>query len=137
MSNVHPANEVINAAIDLAERISSHSLVALKAIKKAIDAGNEFWITLFIIIFIFGSFQITEFLVSSAFQMPLHEGLQLERELFFKALSSVSLCLLTFDIFVGKCSIFMYDFRVMVKKESVPIWKRGHQNLTTDNVYIK
>nr|CUU98978.1 hypothetical transcript [Hymenolepis microstoma] len=61
VSNVHPVNEVINASVDLAERISSHSLVALRASKKAINA---------------------------AFQMPLNEGLQLERELFLRALSS-------------------------------------------------
>ncbi|VDO06043.1 unnamed protein product [Rodentolepis nana] len=61
VSKVHPVDEVVNASVDLAERISSHSLVALRASKKAINA---------------------------AFQMSLNEGLHLERELFLKALSS-------------------------------------------------
>ncbi|KAM7541804.1 hypothetical protein Aperf_G00000005868 [Anoplocephala perfoliata] len=60
-SSLHPVTEVVDSAVSLAERISSHSLVALRAAKKAVNA---------------------------AFQMSLDEGLQLERELFLKALSS-------------------------------------------------
>ncbi len=40
VSRVYPVDELLDKAIELAERISAHSLQALSAAKKAVNAGN-------------------------------------------------------------------------------------------------
>ncbi|EUB61531.1 Enoyl-CoA hydratase [Echinococcus granulosus] len=61
VSSVYPVTEVVDRAIALAERISAHSLVALRAVKRAVGA---------------------------AYQLPLDQGLKVEREIFLATLSS-------------------------------------------------
>ncbi|CDS39491.1 enoyl coenzyme A hydratase [Echinococcus multilocularis] len=75
VSSVYPVTEVVDRAIALAERISAHSLVALRAVKKAVGAGEK---------------KLLEHYIANccSYQLPLDQGLKVEREIFLATLSS-------------------------------------------------
>ncbi|VDM16349.1 unnamed protein product [Hydatigera taeniaeformis] len=86
VSCVYPVAEVVDRAIGLAERISAHSLVALKAVKRAVGTDtvlldSHLSITIYL-------FYILNNFFSPAYRLALDEGLNIERELFLKTLSS-------------------------------------------------